>query len=143
MLDLTRGSNVTVFWLEQGGQNAKDGHKDDWECLPGDGDPWPGLHCDGRGGQSLDEHVDQLIVVEGNVPLHVSSVEGADGGHRLLIHPGADEGEDEAPDPEYEHAAGEPHQADGAEGGEELNAEIKEGWKEEEILQREEEEWEV
>ena len=78
--------------------------------------------------------------MEGHVPLHVSSVEGVDGGHRLLIDPGTNEGEDEAPDPEYEHAAGEPHQADGAQGGEKLDAEIKQGGEEEEILQRQEEE---
>ena len=74
--------------------------------------------------------------MEWDVSLHVGSVEGADGRHRLLVDPGADEGEDEAPDPEYEHAAGEPHQADGAQGGEKLDAEIKQGGEEEEILQR-------
>ena len=81
--------------------------------------------------------------MEGDVTLHVSSVEGADGSHRLLVDPGADEGEDEAPDPQYEHAAGETHQAYGAEGGEELNTEVKEGRKEEEILQRQKEKGET
>ena len=81
--------------------------------------------------------------MEGHVTLHVSSVERADGGHSLLVHPGTDEGEDEAPDAEDEHAAGEPDQADGAEGGEELNTEVKEGREEEEILQRQKEEAEA
>ena len=131
-------SDIAVFGLKESRQNTKHGHKDDGEGLPGDWDMAPGLHGYGGGGESLDEHVDQLVVVEGHVSLHVGSVQRVYRSHGLLVDPGTDRGEDEAPDAEYEHAAAETNEADGAEGGVEFYAEVEEGGEQKEILEGEE-----
>ena len=115
-----------MFGLEESGQDSKHSNKDNGECLPGDRDMAPGLHGYRGGGESLDEHVDELVVVVGHVPLHVCSVQSVDGSDCLLIDFGTHSSEDEASDAEYEHAAAETDEADGAEGGVELDAEIEE-----------------
>ena len=127
-----------MLGLQQGGQDAKHGHEDDGEGLPGDGDVAPGLHRDGGGGQPRQEHRDELLVVRGHVALHVGAVERADGSHGLLVHPGADEGEHEAAHAEDEEPGEEGDDADGAEGGVEVDGEVEEGGEEEEVLQGEE-----
>ena len=76
--------------------------------------------------------------MEGDVSLDVGSIESVDGSDGLLVDPGTDCSEDEAPHAEDEHTASEPYEADGTEGGVELYAEVEEGGKQEEILQRQE-----
>ena len=96
----------------------------------------PGTDSNGGGGDPVYEHQDQVVVVGGDVSLHIGSVQGTNGSHSFTVNSGTDRGEDKGADAEDDGSDAKASERDEVEIGIQFYAEVEKGWEEEKIFQR-------